>query len=78
MEEANRDGRIVEFRPSGGGVYTTWDLGNNANTSVVYWEVNGPQRRVIDADNGSPNGTDGASSSHDVQGIQLRRALPPA
>lgn len=52
MEDAIKDGRVTEFNPTGRGVYTLWDIGSPANTAVIYFEVDGPTRRVIDADIG--------------------------
>lgn len=52
MLKAESDGRICEFNPSGAPVWTTWDLGNQFNTAVIYWELHGLIWRVIDADIG--------------------------
>lgn len=48
------EGRVCDFEPSGAPVYTTWDIGNLFNSTVVYWECHGLQWRVIDVDIGLP------------------------
>lgn len=52
VERAREDERIQPFKVSGHPVHTTWDLGSNANTAVVYWQCVGADRRVIDCDFG--------------------------
>ncbi len=52
MEKALSAGRVQEFEPSRAGVWTTWDLGSPENTAVIYWQVEGLQRKVIDTDLG--------------------------
>lgn len=52
MEIALAQGRVQEFNPSSAGVWTTWDLGSPENTAVIYWQVEGMQRKVIETDLG--------------------------
>lgn len=52
MEESLKAGRVLDFNPSKSGVWTTWDLGSPENTAVIYWQVEGPRRSVIDTDLG--------------------------
>lgn len=51
---ARIEGRVKDFQPSEAPVWTTWDIGNVFNTTVVYWECHGIEWRVLDVDIGLP------------------------
>ena len=57
IEQARAEARIGKFPLADALVHTSWDLGAPANTSVWYWQVVGPEIRVIDADIGVPHET---------------------
>lgn len=50
VEEALSLGHVCDFEPEKTGVYTTWDLGSPTNTAVIYWQISGMRRMVIDCD----------------------------
>lgn len=54
METALSSGRVCDFEPDLNGVWTTWDLGSPENTAVIYWQIQGMRRVVIDTDIGLP------------------------
>lgn len=48
---AKAEERVSVFQPDRGRlVHTTWDIGSNQNTVVVYWQKKGPTWYVIDCD----------------------------
>lgn len=57
IEQARAEQRIGRFPLADALVHTSWDLGSPQNTSVWYWQVVGPEIRVIDADIGIPDET---------------------
>lgn len=52
VEQCREEGRIREFNATKHPVHTTWDLGSNQNTAVVYWQIVGQDYKVIDCDFG--------------------------
>lgn len=52
VEKARDEGRVKPFPVADVLVHTSWDLGSTANTTVWYWQIVGPEIRVIDCDAG--------------------------
>ena len=50
VEDALNAGHICDFEPEKTGVWTTWDIGSPQNTAVIYWQISGMTRKVIDCD----------------------------
>ena len=53
VEEALSLGHVCDFEPNRGPVWTTWDIGSPSNTAVIYWQIEGMKRMVIDCDIGA-------------------------
>lgn len=48
MEKAREQGRICRLPVLDAPVYTTWDLGLNDSTAIIFWQDVGLERRAID------------------------------
>ncbi len=48
LEEAERDGRVLDLPVDNVPVYTSWDLGRSDNTAIWFWQQCGPWRHYID------------------------------
>lgn len=48
MSKARKEGRICRLPVLDAPVYTTWDLGLNDSTAIVFWQDVGLERRAID------------------------------
>ena len=64
VEKARDEGRVRPFPVADELVHTSWDLGSPSNTTVWYWQVVGPEIRVIDCDIGLPFETLTARVAH--------------